>query len=59
MYNLGKYIRVYLERAHKRLIHRHHTACVVELAAVVRRREQRNQLPLRKELVAVLNHLQK
>ncbi len=48
-----------LEGAHEGLVHRHHGARVVELAAVVGRGEQRHQLSLREELVAVLNHLRK
>jgi len=46
-----------LERTHQRLIDTHHGAGVVELSAVVRRREQSHQLTLGKELIAVLNHL--
>jgi len=47
-----------LERAHQRLIHAHHRARVVKLAAVVGRAEQRHKLPLREELIAVLHNLQ-
>ena len=46
-----------LEAAHEVLVHRHHGARVVELAAVVGRAEHRHQLPLSKELVPVLHHL--
>merc|ERR1712176_117661 len=35
-----------LEGAHERLVHRHHAASVVELAAVVGGREEGDQLPL-------------
>lgn len=47
----------YLERTQQALINAHHGTGVVELSAVVWRREQRNQLSLREELVAVLNDL--
>ena len=47
----------YLERAQQALIDAHHSARVVELAAVVRRAEQRDQLPFREELVPVLDDL--
>lgn len=47
----------YLEGAHQGFVHAHHAARVVKLAAVVRSREQRHQLPLGKELVAVFYHL--
>ena len=46
-----------LERAHQCLINRHHRAGVVELSAVVRSREESDQLTLRKELVSILDHL--
>ncbi|GIX60680.1 ABC1 family protein [Babesia caballi] len=46
-----------LERAHERLVDAHHRPRVVELAAVVRRAEERDQAPLGKKLVAVLHHL--
>lgn len=46
-----------LEGAHERLVDGHERARVVELAAVVGRREQCHQLALREELVAVLHHL--
>lgn len=41
-----------LERAHERVVHGHHRACVVKLAAVVRGAEDRHQLATREELVA-------
>lgn len=46
-----------LEGAEQALVHAHHGASVVELAAVVGRAEQRNELALREELVAVLDDL--
>lgn len=46
-----------LEGAQQALVHTHHCASVVELSAVVGRREQRDQLTLAKELVAVLDDL--
>lgn len=47
----------YLEGAHQGFVHAHHAARVVELSAVVRSREERHQLPLGEELVAVFHHL--
>lgn len=47
----------YLERTKKTLINAHHCSGVVELSAVVRRAEQRNQLSLREELVTVFDDL--
>ena len=49
----------YLEGAHEGLVHAHHAAGVVELAAVVGRREQGYQLTLGEELIPVLNNLRK
>ena len=46
-----------MERTHEHLVDGHHGAGVVELAAVVGRREERDELPLREELVAVLDDL--
>mmetsp|Transcript_14345 Transcript_14345/g.54079 ORF Transcript_14345/g.54079 Transcript_14345/m.54079 type:complete len:226 (+) Transcript_14345:306-983(+) len=46
-----------LERAHESLVHTHHCARVVELSAVVRRREDGHQAPAREELVAILDDL--
>ena len=46
-----------LERAEQALIHAHHGTGVVELAAVVGSAEQRNELTLREELIAILNDL--
>ena len=45
------------EGAHQALVDRHDRAGVVELAAVVGRREDGHQLPVGEELVAVLHHL--
>lgn len=47
----------HLEGAHEGLIHAHHGARVVELPAVVGRREEGHELALGEELVAVLHHL--
>jgi len=47
----------YLEGTHQRLVNTHHGAGVVKLSTVVRRREQRHQLTLGKELIAVFYHL--
>ena len=47
----------HLEGAHQVLVHGHHRRAVVELAAVVGRGEDRHELPLREELVAVLHDL--
>lgn len=47
----------HLEGAHQGLIHAHHAAGVVELAAVVGSREQSYQLSLGEELVTVFHHL--
>ncbi len=47
----------HLEGAHQVLVDRHHRRAVVELAAVVGRGEDRHELPLREELVAVLDDL--
>ena len=48
----------HLEAAHERLIYAHHCPCIVELPAVVGRRENGNQLPLGKELIAIFHYLQ-
>ena len=47
----------HLERAHQGLINSHHGTGIVKLAAIVGRREHRHQLPLGKELVAILHDL--
>lgn len=49
--------RKYAEAASEILRHGHDCACVVELATVVRRREEREEIPAREELVAVLYDL--
>jgi hypothetical protein len=46
-----------LEGAKQALVHTHHGTGVVKLATVVRSAEQRNELTLRKELVAILDDL--
>ena len=46
-----------LERAKQTLIYAHHSAGIVKLATVVWCTEQSNELPLRKEFVAILDHL--
>lgn len=48
----------HLEGAHERLVHAHHGAGVVKLSAVVRSREQGDELPLREKLVAIFHHLE-
>jgi len=50
-------LRFDLETAHQRLVHRHHTAGVVELAAVVGGREECDELALGEELIPVFYHL--
>jgi hypothetical protein len=47
----------HLEGAEQTLVHAHHRARIVELAAVVGCAEERNELPLGEELVAVLYDL--
>ena len=49
--------RTRLEGAHERVVYAHHGPRVVELPAVVGRREQSYQVAPRKELVPVLNDL--
>lgn len=46
-----------LKGTHQRFVDAHHGARVVELPAVVRRREECDQLTFRKELITVLDHL--
>ena len=46
-----------LERTHECVINTHHCARIVEFTTVIRCREERYQLPLRKELVAVFDYL--
>ncbi len=47
----------YLKRTQQTLIHAHHGTRVVEFAAVIRSREERDQLPLRKEFIAIFDDL--
>jgi hypothetical protein len=47
----------YLEGAHERVIDAHHGAGIVELATVVGGGEQRHELALGKELIAILHNL--
>lgn len=47
----------YLEGAHEGFVHAHHAAGIVKLSAVVGSREQRHQLPLSEELIAIFYHL--
>ena len=46
-----------LERAEQTLVDAHHCTGVVELSTVVRRGEQRDELPLREELISILHNL--
>ena len=48
----------YLKRAHQSVVHGHQAAGIVEFTAVVRCGEQRHQLTLGKELVAVFDDLE-
>ena len=54
---IGRGRIAYLEGAQQALVHAHHRTGVVKLSAVVWCTEQRNQLPLREELVTVLDDL--
>ena len=47
----------YLEGTQQAFVHRHHCAGVVEFAAVVRGREERDELSLGEEFVAVFHDL--
>ena len=47
----------HLERTQQRLVHAHHPARIVEFTAIVRRREDRHQMTLGEEFVAVLDDL--
>lgn len=47
----------HLETAHQRLVDGHHRPGIVELTAIVWGGEDGDQLPLREELVAILNDL--
>ena len=46
-----------LERAQKRFVHAHHRTSVVELSAVIWRREESDELTLGEELVPVFDDL--
>jgi len=46
-----------LEGAEQALVHAHHGAGIVKLAAVVGRAEERHELALGEELVAILDNL--
>lgn len=46
-----------LEGAHECLIDRHHATGIIELAAVVRCREESDKMTLRKKLIPILHHL--
>ena len=46
-----------LERAQERLVHTHHRTSIVELSAIVGRREEGDELALGEELVPVLHNL--
>ena len=56
--NLLKYQLCYLEGAHESFINRHHTASVVKLSTIVRRRKQGNQLSLGKKFITIFYNLQ-
>ena len=47
----------HLERTEERFVHVHHGTSIVKLAAVVRRRENRHELPIREELITILYDL--
>ena len=47
----------YLEGAQQTLVDTHHCTGVVKLSAIIGSTEQRDQLPLREELIAIFNHL--
>ena len=49
----------YLERTEERFVHVHHGTCVVKLAAIVGRREDRDELTIREELITILDDLLK
>lgn len=55
----GRSESTYLEWAHERIVYGHHAASVIEFAAVIGRREERDQLATRKELITILNDLKK
>lgn len=47
----------YLETAHERLVDDHHSGCVIEFSAIIRRGENRDQLALGEKFVTVLDNL--
>lgn len=47
----------HLEGAQQRLVHAHHRTRIIKFAAIVGRREERDQVPFRKKFVPVLDHL--
>lgn len=49
--------KAYLKRTHKGFVNGHHSACVIELAAIIWGAEKRHQLPLGKEFVTIFNYL--
>lgn len=49
--------QTHLKRAEQALINAHHGTGIIELAAVIGRTEQRDQLPLGEELVSVFDDL--
>jgi len=51
--------RTYLEGAEECLVHAHHRSSVVELTAIVRRGEERDEKSLGKELVTILHNLRR
>jgi hypothetical protein len=56
--DLTKYSDSHLERAHEGVVHAHHCSSIVELPAVVRRREYCHQLPPGEKFVTIFYHLQ-
>ena len=48
----------YLERAHERLINRHHSTGIVKLPTIVGSRKQSDQLSFREKFITVLDNLQ-
>lgn len=47
----------HLERAKQRLVDAHHCTSIVEFTTIVGGAEQRDQLPLREELVSIFHNL--
>lgn len=50
---------MYLEGTHESLIYTHHSSSVIKLPTVVWRRKYCYKLPLGKELIPILNNLQR